>query len=254
MPVRYVDRSDLRPGDVVMFRGTDFIDRLIIELDGGDYSHSASYLGEGEILEAIAEGVKRRSLNESIGDHRPEYADVFRFRSDTNIILDGELPYDPPIKARAYYYEHEGDSYAYDDLVLLGVLTTIRHTPAIGPISRHLLDAAAEILSRIVAEGKHPLICSALVFRCFEEAGLPYHIHVPDAELLAVEGATEMQAGAAQISFLRHFILAIGDLSREVTHVHQTSTLGMAALEPAPDFVTPRDLQYSPNLNKLGRI
>jgi hypothetical protein len=254
MPVRTVSRGDLHPGDVIMLRGTSLVARLIIEFDGGTYSHCALYLGGGEVLEAIAEGVKRRLLDTTIADHKPELVDVFRYIDDGGIVLDGTLPYAPPVKMRADFYEREGDRYAFEDIILLALLTSIRHIPVIGPILRFILDDAAELIARLLAEGKHPLICSALVFRCFEEAGERYHIHVPDVELLAAANIGEMKISSAQMSFLRQYIGATGDLSRDVTRVHPGSGLGMAAVEPAPDFVTPRDLEYSPNLNKLGRL
>jgi hypothetical protein len=254
MSIRTVDESVLNSGDVIMFRGTDLIARLIIEFDGGHYSHSAIYVGDGDVVEAVAQGVIRRPLSDSIAAQKPERVDVFRFSSDTHTVLDGQLPYDPPVKARVDHYLDEGNRYAYEDLILLALLTTVRQISVIGPALLPILDAAAEVVARILAEGKHPLICSALVFRCFEESGPQYHIHVPDAELLAAVNATDTQMNTQQIAFLRQFIFATGDLSEKVTCAHPISALGIAEKEPAPDFVTPRDLEFSPNLNKIGRL
>ena len=79
------------PGDVILSRGSHIIARLIIEFGAGEYSHSAMYLGDGDVLESIADGLRRRSLKESIAAHNLPYVDAFRFISLTHIVLDRGL-------------------------------------------------------------------------------------------------------------------------------------------------------------------
>jgi hypothetical protein len=270
MAIGSVCQGDLKPGDVLMFRGTDLVSQLIIEFDGGHYSHAALYDG-ATVVEAVAEGVLRDPLADSISRQDPEYVDIFRFLSDDHVVLgDKKLPY-TPVGDRADYYVAQHDRYAYEDLMLLALLTTIRHVPITGPLLRPFIDAGAEAITRVTAEGKTPLICSALVYRCFEEACKqkpnPYHLHISDADLLASIGAPAnppsssdpVAAASARIDdqrklgFLRKFTLMTENFSLELTNTHDNAPPAVPQIEPGPDFVTPRDLEFSPNLNLLGR-
>jgi hypothetical protein len=271
MPIRNIKQRSLKLGDVVLYRGTSLISRLIIWFDGGHYSHCSIYVGGGKVLEAIDKGVVFSTLADSIAAHAPEYVDVFRFTSDDHIMLgDSELPYQP-VKSRVDFYGHEGERYAYEDILLLALLTTIRHISIARPMLRSILDSAAEVLAHIAALGKRPLICSGLTYRCFEEAGRSYHIHVPDADLLATAERLDSRLvpapvlngplvvrGAAdarlKLAFLRKLGFASDDLSSKFTHVHDEAWAGVAQIEPAPDFVTPGDLEHSPNLELVGRL
>jgi hypothetical protein len=271
MAMRNVKQTSLKLGDMLLYRGTSLISRMIIWFDGGHYSHCSIYVGAGKVLEAIDKGVVLSRLADSIAAHAPEYVDVFRFTSDDHIMLgDSKLPYQP-VKSRVDFYAHEGDRYAYEDILLLALLTTIRHIPLARPLLGSILDSAAEALTRIAARGKRPLICSALNYRCFEEAGRSYHIHVPDADLLATAERLDSQLapppgqngllvvrGAAdarlKLAFLRKLGFASDNLSSKFTHLHDETWAGVAQIEPAPDFVTPSDLEHSPNLELMGRL
>ena len=66
------------------------------------------------------------------------------------------MPYDPPVKDRADFYEHEGDRYAYEDIILLALLTTIRN-PVVGPVLRPIPDAAAEVVAPIRQQPATPV-------------------------------------------------------------------------------------------------
>ena len=256
MPIRNIKQRSLKLGDVVLYRGTSLISRLIVWFDSGHYSHCSIYVGGGKVLEAIDKGVVFSTLADSIAAHAPEYVDVFRFTSDDHIMLgDSKLPYQP-VKSRVDFYAHEGDRYAYEDILLLALLTTIRHISIARPMLRSILDSAAEVLAHIAALGKRPLICSALTYRCFEEAGRSYHIHVPDADLLATAERLDSRLvpapvlngplvvrGAAdarlKLAFLRKLGFASDDLSSKFIHLHDETWAGVAQIEPAPIFRDP---------------
>ncbi len=87
-----VGLHDIKPCDVFLYRGRGIVPGLIRLFDGGNYSHSALYDGE-QVVEAIAEGVRRRSLQESIGD--AEYVDVFRFGKGGHHLGDAGWPAAP---------------------------------------------------------------------------------------------------------------------------------------------------------------
>jgi len=69
--------------------------------------------------------------------------------------------------------------------------------------------------------------------------------------LLVVRGAADARL---KLAFLRKLGFAGDDLSSKFTHLHDETWTGVAQIEPAPDFVTPSDLEHSPNLELVGRL
>lgn len=221
----FVTPAELLPADILLYQGTSFLDKLIRLFDGTEYSHSSIYDGS-KVLEAILNGVELRDIAKSVADigggGSTGDVDVFRFVSqDGKHIGDSDYPA-APILARMAYYQAEHDEYAYEALLLLAVLTTTRRVPVppeLEPIIRALLDQAADVLAKILATGKQPMICSELVYRCYAEADEKCEIRVRGAD-------TDLSA------------LTATDPQRLVV----------------ADFVTTGDLKKSPNLYKVGRL
>lgn len=266
-----VTPAELRPADILLYQGTSTICRLLRLFDGTEYSHSTIYDGS-KVLEAIFAGVELRDLSTSVEDpvSGATDVDVFRFLSnDRKPIGDPDYPA-APILARIAYYHAEHDRYAYEQLLLLSVLTTTRKVPippGIAIIIRNLLDEAADVLSKILAAGKQPMICSELVYRCYAEAGDKYAIRIRGADTArsqlmnqiaaycapSAASSTAIAQGSGELSeeealaFLDRYFFAKGiDLS-------VPTTTGAHPLAVA-DFVTPGDLKKSPNLYKVGRL
>jgi len=150
-------------GDVFLHQGKGIVANLIQFFDGSQYSHASLVLDPAEICEAAPGGVKRTPLAGMADEYN--FVDLYR--------LIHQVPTLDPVVARGSYYAQIGDRYAYEQLVLLALLSTVRKIP-LPPIVRwllrKLLDAAASVISAILAAGRQPMICSELVYRCFDEA------------------------------------------------------------------------------------
>lgn len=262
--------QDLLPCDVLLYNSTSLISELIKMFDGSEYSHCAIY-NNGNVLEAIAEGVKQRTLSVSV--EGAKYVDVYRFiSSDGKKIGDPAYPANPIIE-RIDYYKNEGDRYAYEQLLLLALLTSVRRIsiPFIGWLLRTILDTAASILSKIISLGKEPMICSELVYRCFVEAGAKYKLTIPGADTLKSMNLLPSVAAyfpktdlndqiidkeMAQLnSQIAEFLAMYSVSKKSIPKSYEDFSIESAVnLLAVPDFVTPRDLKQSPNLYKVGTL
>ncbi len=249
-----VKASQMRVGDVLLYRGRSLFSSLIMAFDGGEYSHSAIYNGQ-EVVEAVGEGVVHRGIAVSVAG--ADYVDVFRFRSATNVTLgDPRLPADP-VHDRIKHFSDNAAQYAYEQILLLALLVTTRRIPVAGIIIRPILDHAADLLNRLMDLGREPMICSELVYRCFAEAGPQYLPQIVGAAAMRASavldeavtpatGGDELTAVQSE-AFLRTYLLA-------KEHYLTEAASGAAGFAPVADFVTPRDLQFCPNLVKIGRL
>jgi hypothetical protein len=160
-----LDPQQLLTIDVLLYHGTGLISNAIRFFDGTDVSHASLFLGETPpaVGEALARGLTERSLAVSVGDSAWVMARRLKARpSDVSPVLD-----------RAKYYLAEKERYGYEQVLLLAFLCLIRK-PKITPIFKRLviavLEKASQLLLRLTAGGKQPMICSEFVYRCYEEA------------------------------------------------------------------------------------
>jgi hypothetical protein len=162
MEMEMISASELKAGDVLLYRGESMIGRLIRFFDGKPVNHAGLYLGNSEVAEALGEGVIKNNLTKSItGDH------VWAYR------LKVIPPSMAPVLGVANTVLGEGHNYAYGQILLLAVLATTRKvtlTPVLSVLLRGILDKAAGILADLTAKGQKPMICSEFVFRCYDEA------------------------------------------------------------------------------------
>lgn len=259
--IEQIQVSDLKAGDVFLYHKTSWISRMIRLFDGSDYSHTSIYDGSA-IAEAIGKGVVSNPIAESIKEAK--LVDVCRFRSSTGQGLDDPHYGYQPVIDRISYYVSQGQRYAYEEIVLLALLTSTRRLPIVGwipglgKILRTIFDSAADVLNKIIAAGKEPMICSELVYRCYSEAGDKYKLSIAGAELLMqysiqdsleravppltdIEGSTqEFQELAASAQVFLHLLAAARKAEYKPLAI--------------PDFVTPRDIATSPNFVIVGRL
>ena len=147
--------------------------------------------------------------------------------------------------------------------MLLGVLTATRKLPleVLAPVLRALMDRAGTTLTDIIADGKQPMICSELIYRCYYEADTT-------GKLTLLIPATRVEHGsltdiALQMA-LRYLDETSDNLSDDMKSLKkelQKFRKDYAKADPnvdmnwtEADFVTPYDLQKSPSLVKLGRL
>jgi hypothetical protein len=158
-----IARADLQPADVLLYRGKSILGKLIRLFDGTEVNHAGIYLGADTVGEAVARGVVRRPLQESIGDHP--------------LVLARRLKAGPPtlkpVLDCADGYLQKGERYAYEQLLLLAFLSLTRKlkvTSILSKLLRKVLDRAASALLAFTSGGRQPMICSEFVYRCYDEA------------------------------------------------------------------------------------
>lgn len=242
------------------------ISQLIFLVDGGSYSHSAIYDGR-RVVEAIGSGVTSRSVKESVKG--ADYVDVYRFAKDGHRLGEAGWPDDPILDTVDGFVEQDG-RYAYEQVLLLAALAATRRIP-LDPVSKRILrtvlDAAADLIAKLIAGGKEPMICSELVSRSFSEAGGKgkYALRIPGISLAARAARLVRMARRgkrprmdkdtreferARAAFLQAYVAARREARPGVARARARRIAGVVV----PDFVTPRDLERSRDLRVVGRL
>lgn len=265
-PIR---REDLRPGDVLLMYGDAAVSDLIRDLAGGHYSHAGFWSRDGDVVDAGPQGVLHVPLDDRLYSER--YVDAWRFKSsDGHRIGDVGWPESDVETSIARYLNSAtgGTKFAYHRMFMVALLFIAKAgtKPLVGKhIVRVLLEWALEVMDQWLSKGTTAVTCSGLVYRAFDEAlhgGHPhrYQIEVenpyvlpppamdgqPPLDLDASFGQLGDAAGAAR-TFLERYVASAGlpsgegDLLRSAHHVYA-------------DFVTPADLERSPNLELIGRV
>jgi hypothetical protein len=152
----------LRPADVLLYKGTGWLARLIRFFDGTDFNHAGLCIGDGSVAEAQAPGVIRQGVEPSVAGR----IKVLARRLKQDVSLD-------PVVARGLQIVDEGHRYAFEQLLLLaflGLTRKLKATPILRTLLRKALDRAAWVASGLIGAGKEPMICSEFVYRCYDEA------------------------------------------------------------------------------------
>ena len=244
-----IDILGLIPCDVLLYHGASTLSQLIQWFDGSEYSHASIYDGD-MVLEAIPDGLRRRTLKASLSDTLN--VDVWRLRKAGNFIGSQELPSGPVLDVIGKY-AGEGDRFASMDEELLALLCTSRRLPL--PFMRWALDSAASLLVDMVDGGKEPMLSSELVYRCFSEAGKEYCPRITGVDIRAkIETLHAPGQPKRTMKEADRVVAAFLDRYAASKHLDSRDDLLMAALEADPDFVTPKDLKKSPDFEKIGRL
>ncbi|NTU92510.1 MAG: hypothetical protein HGB29_00175 [Chlorobiaceae bacterium] len=241
--------NELRAGDVLLYHGESAVSQLIQWFSGSEYSHSSIFDGAA-VVEAVAEGIVRRTIDESLAHTR--YVDVWRLKKGGHVLGEPELPAAPVLDVTARYAA-QGGRFSYEELLLLALLCTTRRVPL--PFLRWALDAAASLLNDLIDEEREPMVCSELVFRCFSEAGPEYSPRIRGVDLRAkleylhLPGQPKRSMSAADRE-----VAAFLDKYAAAKRIRSRDELLLAAVEADPNFVTPADLKRSPDFTKFGRL
>jgi len=266
-----IDASKLQDGDVMLYHGTSLLSKIIMTFDGGSYSHAGIFRA-GHITEALGDGINQSAIATSVAGAK--YVDVYRFTKDADPLGSAQYPA-APLDAAIVTFETNKNAYAYDELLLLALLcstrqlTTIMRTPGLAMVVRNFLDSAMEVLAKMMAVGRKPVICSEMVFRCFENADAAgkYALEIRGADVpMAAEldgivanatpadSASAQQIRAQAAAFLRNYSQAVhAQAPPAVTALLGEYSAAAAGLAVA-NFVTPHDLQDSPNLQLAGTL
>jgi hypothetical protein len=132
--------SILQPGDnISTFDTRSTISRVITYFDQGTWSHTATYVGDGRVIEAVSQGVIERSIDVY---KDPRYRlGVYRAPGITQQQID---------KMIAFVRSHLGDRYGYRRVLILGIRMALGMQRTGPPTPNELIIAAGFDLVGIV--------------------------------------------------------------------------------------------------------
>ncbi|MEM6606691.1 MAG: hypothetical protein AAF671_13080 [Pseudomonadota bacterium] len=165
-----ITQADMCPGDVILSRSgpsdgmNELLDKLILAIDQGDYTHSSLWDGQ-YVIEALTNGVQiHDSLELTL--HDQELVDVYRPKFFAVASGDGALPPEPVLTAARSF---EGYAYGYTKLVLAGLVlltSEIPEDPVIEVALRIFSSLALARLEKFLKD-EHSMICSEVVTQAF---------------------------------------------------------------------------------------
>src|SRR5262245_24144274 len=146
-----ITAADIAPGDVLLFHGHGFVAWAIRKLDGTRVNHAAIALDANQLGEAAGSGLRRFSIAQTVAGNEMT---VVRRLPDQDMA---------PVLAKANFYLDGRVPYAYQQIVLLALLTTTRKIPmprVARRLVRSVLDHAAAALNEMFGTGTKTMICS----------------------------------------------------------------------------------------------
>jgi hypothetical protein len=273
-----ISKSDMRPGDIILSRGGDsneegeLLDKIILALDQGDYTHSSIWDG-CYVIEALTTGVQiEDSLDLTLGNQA--LVDVYRAEFSGHQVGTAGWPAEPILDAARLF---KGYSYGYTKLVLAGLVLLTSEVPQ-SPI----IEAALRIFgSAAIAElerwqkTEHSMICSEVVAQAFYDGqsspahkyGLP--VVVDDHHHVRVDPMLHQHTLAAIAPGTDPRLVEFHKLRGRLVEVYPIETVKMlsalaqrsrpftvigGSAELSAAFVTPGDLQRSPALKLVGTL
>ncbi|WP_069999665.1 hypothetical protein [Cellulosilyticum sp. I15G10I2] len=254
--MNYLNFENLVPGDILLCRGDGLISDLIELFDGGIYSHSALYIGvvdgSHSVIQATSQGVACNPLTML---EQEIFTDVFRFNKSNHKIGDENYPF-KPIDQVGSHYVAEGLQYAYDHLILLAVLTVTRQIP-LDPMTkkilRKILDNAAAYIFKLLDQGKTPMVCSELVYRCFDEAdeAKKYQLNIS-----ALEMSARLQDDGGKLNEIDEELLKAKQNFIDIWHKAKQAEYNILDFVsyPVAACVSPKDISTSKDLQNIGRL
>lgn len=120
--------DDLLPGDILLSAGSDWLDKMILYIDQGDYTHTTQYIGKiggvHMVVEATEKGIKYQSVDE---DLTQDLIDAYRYVSpDGHHFGDTNWPVKPVLTEALSY---QGAKYAYSELLMGAVVILASEVP-----------------------------------------------------------------------------------------------------------------------------
>lgn len=278
-PAAYpVSPDDVKKGDVLLSCGWGNLSTAICLLDGGDYSHAGICVGVNAngmplVVEATKKGVVANQLKDDMAVQK--YIDLYRFKADTGDTF-GSPGWPPePVLDRAHYYKDRGTDFAYNQLLLMGMLVLVRKAP-VGKLGqakiRYWLAKFIKHFKPNVTSGKENVTCSELTYRCFYEADAngKYGLDIagtlhPDGHVIKKFATKAIPANMGldqeTISLFEEATEVLMQirpkLHRNLNHaLGSGNNITIMAANPnvCADMVTPYDMQKSPNLERIGRL
>ncbi len=261
-----LEPKHLRPGDVLLSVGTNWIANLISTIDGSPYSHSSIWTGHG-VAEAVEEGLRHWTLEESLTAHARRFVHVYRFNR--------KVPDLSPVAQSALAITEERDSYAWSELVLAGLVALSSQVPP-HPSMREGIKLLISHFALVLRESQVPdlprcMTCSQLVANSFarsESGGQSCALRIKITGHRQVRGATPLM-GLPPDEGDDSLLLELEEVMKPLMVQFQQDSVSSDDLDPTrdsvrfalyapgeypPHLVSPRDLFSSPDLEPVGRL
>jgi hypothetical protein len=151
-----------RPGDVLLFQGKSLISRAIRFFDGADVNHAAIAIDSSKMIEAAGNGLRESPIAEALEGNALTLARRLSGQDDLG-----------PAVGQATAFLGAGTPYAYQQIVLLALLSITRRAdignPLLRAIVRTACDRGAQLINAIFDDGRELMICSEFVYRCYAD-------------------------------------------------------------------------------------
>jgi len=262
-----INLSNLQPCDVLLCRGEGRFSDMIVLLDGGTYSHAALYAGKIDGKHCVIQATGRGVVCDPIEKIQEEiFVDVFRFNKDKHKLGEKNYPWEPILEiGQAYVDSHV--KYAYDHLIILALLAITRDIPLDSfskKLLRGILDQAADLIFRLLDKGIVPMVCSELVYRCYDEAdnNKKYQLSISDftvnkfmknsqeakTAVSTIENTVDNNMDIALKKSKERFLEAYNKVKEK------ENSMKWSINDLADSCVSPKDFEYSKDLIKIGRL
>jgi hypothetical protein len=276
-----IQQGDMLPGDVIMSKGnisnsstTALLEKILIAVDQGDYTHASLWTGS-HVIEALEQGVSEDPLSLTMDNQ--VLVDIYRFEKDGHHLGDAGWPVTPIIEA---VYSFIGRPYGYADLMLAGTILLAAETipkSDTGEILLRLLgDHFAQNLLEWLDSGA--MVCTQVVVQAYWQApgGVAknqFALEIPidgkrrlPQDLISIDGkdAAPVELGTTVQDALHElraeFVRKYADNHPEFrdAQVPKPGSKGLVVPGGSPllpaGFVSPYDMQRSPNLKLVGTL
>lgn len=161
---RLIEADALQPGDILLSATNGITSAGIRLMTLAPVSHAALYIGEGQVVEAVGQGVRKRSIGEVIH----EEAVVVAFRHPRVQAAHHE-------KLRSYALEKVGRPYDHIGIVLQAPFSIERRLCELPLIPDVIRNACLQGMAAVQlgAYNNDRFFCSQLVLESYRHAGLP---------------------------------------------------------------------------------
>ena len=243
-PCTPINRSHLRPGDVLLSSGKGFRSSLIKALAGGFYSHAAVWNGE-KVVDATEDGIVHNKLQDDISAQW--YIDAYRWHSPppgNQVLGGGDYPY-RPVTDEADRIVREETKFAYDELVMAALVvaaTRLAPTEVLRKWTRRIMGGLDVWIHKHITGKKKTMMCTGVVCNSFGKAKPRprYAIKIEsDDTLRSLKEVIELRSP-----------------SDDEVLQQQVARMLVSAAEADDEFisVTPCDLEQSESLRFVGRL
>jgi len=151
-----------RPGDVLLFNGNSLISKAIRFFDAADVNHAALAIEPSSMIEAAGGGLREAPIAGALEGNTFTLAHRLAGQEDLG-----------PVVGQATAFLGSGTPYAYQQIVLLALLSITRQVdidnPFLRAIVRSVCDRGAQLINALFDNGRELMICSEFVYRCYAD-------------------------------------------------------------------------------------